>query len=129
LSQVEVLKIKTADDARQAIFLLELANTCIRLIVGQTNLDEEVRKALLAHSAMIDMRLGAARRDASILKSWLKHWNFRWLEIIERQIAFGLTTNISLGSWEPMGHGSEGVIFSTRLKAVPNLRLKAQPIL
>ncbi|APO52107.1 blr7684 [Bradyrhizobium diazoefficiens USDA 110] len=69
LSQVEALKIKTADDARQAIFLLELANTCIRLIVGQTNLDEEVRKALLAHSAMIDMRLGAARRDASILKS------------------------------------------------------------
>ncbi|WFU46018.1 hypothetical protein QA640_45450 (plasmid) [Bradyrhizobium sp. CB82] len=63
------LEIQTTDDARQAIFLLELANNCIRLIIGQTNLDEEIRKSLLAQSAMIDMRIETARRNASILKN------------------------------------------------------------
>jgi hypothetical protein len=53
----------------RAIFLFELVNNCIRLIIGQTNLDEEIRKSLLAQSAMIDMRIEAARRDASILKN------------------------------------------------------------
>lgn len=67
LSQVEALDIQTTNDARQAIFLLELANNCIRLIIGQTNLDAATRTTLLAQSAMIDMRIETARRETAHL--------------------------------------------------------------
>jgi len=67
LSQVQALDIQTTDDARQAIFLLELANVCIRLIIGQTNLNEATRATLLAQSAAIDMRIETARREAAHL--------------------------------------------------------------
>ena len=67
LSRVQALDIQTTDDARQAIFLLELANVCIRLIIGQTNLNEATRATLLAQSATIDMRIETARREAAHL--------------------------------------------------------------
>ncbi|TYO66808.1 hypothetical protein FXV83_09565 [Bradyrhizobium hipponense] len=67
LSQVQALDIQATDDARQAIFLLELANVCIRLIIGQTNLNEATRATLLAQSATIDMRIETARREAAHL--------------------------------------------------------------
>jgi len=67
LSRVQALDIQTTDHARQAIFLLELANVCIRLIIGQTNLNEATRATLLAQSATIDMRIETARREAAHL--------------------------------------------------------------
>lgn len=39
LSQVQTLEIQTTDDIRQAIFNLELANGCTRLILGQTQIE------------------------------------------------------------------------------------------
>ncbi|WP_271505443.1 hypothetical protein [Bradyrhizobium sp. CCBAU 11357] len=67
LSQVQALDIRTTDDIRQAIFLLELANGCIRLIVGQTTLNETTRTILLAQSARIDFLIAETRRQASRL--------------------------------------------------------------
>lgn len=40
LSQVQALDIQTTDDIRRAVFILELANSCIRLIVGQTKVND-----------------------------------------------------------------------------------------
>ncbi|UWU90769.1 hypothetical protein [Bradyrhizobium sp. CB1015] len=67
LSQVQALDIQTTDDIRQAVFLLELANGCIRLIVGQTTLNETTRTTLLAQSARIDFLIAETRREASHL--------------------------------------------------------------
>jgi hypothetical protein len=67
LSQVQALDIQTPDEARQAIFLLELANVCLRLIIGYGKLDEATRATLLAQSATIDMRIETARREAAQL--------------------------------------------------------------
>ncbi|SCB54788.1 hypothetical protein GA0061098_103056 [Bradyrhizobium shewense] len=77
LSRVQALEIQTIDDARQAIFILELANGCIRLIVGQTSLNETTRTTLLAQSARIDLLIAETRREATCLfkptelKSWI----------------------------------------------------------
>lgn len=77
LSQVQALGIQTVDDARHAIFLLEVANGCIRLIVGQTKLNETTKTTLLAQSARIDLLIAETRREATCLfeptdmKSWI----------------------------------------------------------
>ena len=67
LSQVEALEIQTTDDVRQAMFLLELANICIRLIIGQTDLNDATRTTLLAQSARIDTLIETTRREAAHL--------------------------------------------------------------
>lgn len=67
LSQVQALEIQTTDDIRQAIFSLELANGCIRLILGQTKLNETTRTTLLAQSERIDLLIAATRREAAHL--------------------------------------------------------------
>ncbi|UQR62280.1 hypothetical protein LRP30_36805 [Bradyrhizobium sp. C-145] len=67
LSQVQSLEIQTTDDIRQAIFILELANGCIRLIVGQTKLNETTRTTLLAQSTKIDLLIAETRREAAHL--------------------------------------------------------------
>lgn len=67
LSEVQALEIQTTDDVRQAIFSLELANGCIRLILGQTKLNETIRTTLLAHSERIDLLIAATRREAAHL--------------------------------------------------------------
>ncbi|MCK1682266.1 hypothetical protein IVA87_23375 [Bradyrhizobium sp. 147] len=54
-------------DIRRAVFILELANSCIRLIVGQTQLNEATRTALLAQSAKIDLFIAETRREAAHL--------------------------------------------------------------
>jgi hypothetical protein len=96
LSHVQVLEIQTIDDARQAMFLLELANGCIRLIVGQTKLNETTRTTLLAQSARIDLLIAETRREATCLfeptdlKSWIADER-----TIERRAAFDLNTNTS----------------------------------
>ncbi|MBB4364985.1 hypothetical protein GGD66_003461 [Bradyrhizobium sp. CIR48] len=77
LAQVQAFEIQTLDDARQAIFILELANGCIQLIVGQTRLNETTRTTLLAQSARIDLLIAETRREATCLfeptdlKSWI----------------------------------------------------------
>ncbi|MDA9499465.1 hypothetical protein XI05_18755 [Bradyrhizobium sp. CCBAU 11357] len=67
LSQVQALDIQTTDDIGQAIFLLELANGCIRLIVRQTRLNAAARAVLLAHSARIDSLIAQTRMEAAHL--------------------------------------------------------------
>ncbi|WOH62856.1 MULTISPECIES: hypothetical protein [Bradyrhizobium] len=67
LSQVQALEIQTTDDIRQAIFSLELANGCIRLILGQAKLNETTRTTLLAQSERIDLLIAATRREAAHL--------------------------------------------------------------
>ncbi|MDA9475068.1 hypothetical protein XI03_11265 [Bradyrhizobium sp. CCBAU 65884] len=67
LSQVQALDIQTTDDIRQAIFLLELANGCMRLIVGQITLNETTRTTLLAQSARIDSLIAETRSEAAHL--------------------------------------------------------------
>ncbi|MBB4366752.1 hypothetical protein GGD65_007826 [Bradyrhizobium sp. CIR18] len=77
LAQVQAFEIQTIDDARQAIFILELANGCIQLIVGQTRLKETTRTTLLSQSARIDLLIAETRREATCLfeptdlKSWI----------------------------------------------------------
>jgi hypothetical protein len=60
LSRVESLQIQTTDDLRLAMFMLELANMCIRLIVGQIR-NGPTRIQLLAQSAKISQLLETAR--------------------------------------------------------------------
>ncbi|WP_164935239.1 hypothetical protein [Bradyrhizobium zhanjiangense] len=67
LSQVQAPDIQTTDDIRQAIFILELANGCIRLLIGQTKLNEATRTSLLAQSARIDLLIAETRREAAHL--------------------------------------------------------------
>jgi len=49
------------------MFLLELANICIRLIIGQTDLNDATRTTLLAQSARIDTLIETTRREAAHL--------------------------------------------------------------
>ncbi|MBK3666279.1 hypothetical protein JJE66_34325 [Bradyrhizobium diazoefficiens] len=67
LSQVQALEIQTKDDIRPAIFILELATNRIRLIVGQTKLNETTRTTLLAQSTRIELLIAATRREAAHL--------------------------------------------------------------
>ncbi|SDG44572.1 hypothetical protein SAMN05216338_1001329 [Bradyrhizobium sp. Rc2d] len=67
LSQVQALDIQTTDDIRRAIFILELANGCIRLIVGQSKLKETTRTTLLTQSARIDWIIAETRRETAPL--------------------------------------------------------------
>lgn len=71
LSQIQALEIQTTDDARQAIILLELANGCIRLTVGQTKLNETTRTTLLAQSARIDLLIAETCREAGVYSNEL----------------------------------------------------------
>lgn len=65
LSRVDSLQIQTTDDLRLAIFMLELANLCIRLIVGQIR-NGLTRKQLLAQSAKIGQLLETARCEMQL---------------------------------------------------------------
>ncbi|MDA9496285.1 hypothetical protein [Bradyrhizobium sp. CCBAU 11357] len=67
LAQVQSLNIQTTDDIRRAIFILELTNCCIRLLIEQTTLDETIITSLLTRSAMIDLRIAETRREAAHL--------------------------------------------------------------
>ncbi|WP_409192518.1 hypothetical protein [Bradyrhizobium sp. RDM4] len=66
LSQIERLKIHTAADMRQAFFLLELANTCIRLFIRQID-SPASRNLLLAQSARIDQLIEGVRTESGNL--------------------------------------------------------------
>lgn len=65
LTGVESLQIRTTEDLRRAIFMLDLANTCIRLIVSQIR-NGSTRKQLLAQSAKIDQLLETARCEMQL---------------------------------------------------------------
>lgn len=67
LSQVQALDIQTTDDIRRAVFILELANSCIPLIVGQTKLNDATKTILLAQSTRIDLLIAETRREAAHL--------------------------------------------------------------
>ncbi|MDA9407424.1 hypothetical protein XH80_12010 [Bradyrhizobium sp. CCBAU 45384] len=96
LSRVQALGIQTVDDARHAIFLLEVANGCIRLIVGQTKLNETTRTTLLAQSARIDLLIAETRREATCLFERTDlNVDCRRQRTIERRTAFDLNTNTS----------------------------------
>lgn len=64
VAQIEALQIQTTEDLRQAIFILDLANTSIRLIIKQTNMDEIARTPLKAQSARIEQLIEAVRKEA-----------------------------------------------------------------
>lgn len=64
VAQVQALQIQTTEDLRQAIFILELANTSIRLIIRQTNMDETARTTIMAQSARIEQLIEDARKEA-----------------------------------------------------------------
>lgn len=64
VAQVEALRIQETEDLRQAIFLLDLASTSIRLIIRQINIDETARTALMAQSGRIDQLIDAVREEA-----------------------------------------------------------------
>jgi hypothetical protein len=65
LSRVESLQIQTTDDLRLAIFMLDLANMCIPLTVGQIP-NGLSRKQLLAQSAKIGHLLETARCEMQL---------------------------------------------------------------
>ncbi|UVO26968.1 hypothetical protein [Bradyrhizobium arachidis] len=64
VAQVEALQIQTTEDLRQAIFILDLANTSIRLIIRQINMDEAARTTLMAQSGRIQQLIEAVRKEA-----------------------------------------------------------------
>jgi hypothetical protein len=64
VAQVEALQIQTTEDLRQAIFILDLANNSIRLIIRQINMDETARTILMVQSARIDQLIEAVRKEA-----------------------------------------------------------------
>jgi hypothetical protein len=66
LSRVERLEIQTTEDLRESFFILDLANMCIRLFIGQID-SGAARKQLLSHSARIDQLIEAARSEAAHL--------------------------------------------------------------
>jgi hypothetical protein len=66
VSSVQGLQIQTTDDLRDAIFILDLANMCIRSLVGQIG-SGAAREHLLAQSARIDQLIAAARSEAAHL--------------------------------------------------------------
>jgi hypothetical protein len=67
VSSVEGLQIQTTDDLRDAIFILDLANMCIRLLVGQIG-SGTAREHLLAQSVRIDQLIEAARGEVAHLR-------------------------------------------------------------
>lgn len=67
LSRVEALEIRTAEDLRQALFIIDLANTCIRLLIGQIKLNGTTKAKLLAQSRRSAQLMEATRRDAAHL--------------------------------------------------------------
>ena len=66
VSSVEGLQIQTTDDLRDAIFILDLANICIRSLVIQIG-SGTGREHLMAQSARIDQLIEAARGEAAHL--------------------------------------------------------------
>jgi len=66
VSSVEGLQIQTTEDVRDAIFILDLANTCIRLLIMQIGRGT-AREHLLAQSVRIDQLIEAARGEAAHL--------------------------------------------------------------
>ena len=66
VSSVEGLQIQTTEDVRDAIFILDLANACIGLLIRQTGIGA-AREHLLAQSATIDQLIKAARGEAAHL--------------------------------------------------------------
>ena len=66
LSRVEDLQIETTEDLHHAIFSLDLANQCIRLLIRQIGIGT-TREHLLAQSARINQLLETARSDAANL--------------------------------------------------------------
>lgn len=62
LATVENLQIQTSEDLRYAIFLLELANICIRLVIKQVERGA-ARERLLAQSTRIDRLIDVVRGD------------------------------------------------------------------
>ena len=66
VSGVEGLQIQTTVDVRDAIFILDLANSCIRLLIRQIG-GGTTREHLLAQSATIDQLIKAARGEAAHL--------------------------------------------------------------
>lgn len=67
VAQVEALEIQTIEDLRQAVFLLDLANSSIRLIIRQINMDEIARMTLVAQSGRIEQLIEAVRTEAPYL--------------------------------------------------------------
>jgi hypothetical protein len=66
VSSVEGLEIQTAEELRDAIFVLDLANMCIRLLVGEIGRGK-AREHLLAQSARIDQLIDVARSEVAQL--------------------------------------------------------------
>src|SRR5436853_1312723 len=66
VSGVEGLQIQTTEDVRDAIFILDLANSCIRLLIRQIG-GGTAREDLLAQSVRIDQLIEAARGEAAHL--------------------------------------------------------------
>ena len=66
VSSVEGLQIQTTEDVRDAIFILDLANACIGLLIRQIG-GAAAREHLLAQSARIDQLIKAARGAAAHL--------------------------------------------------------------
>lgn len=66
LATVEGLQIQTPEDLRYAIFLLELANICIRLVIRQVE-SGTARERFLAQSARIDRLIDDARSESAHL--------------------------------------------------------------
>lgn len=67
LSSVEGLQIQTTEDLRRAILILDLANMCIRLLIGQI-WSGTTREHLLAQSMKIDQLIEASRGEAAHLR-------------------------------------------------------------
>lgn len=69
VAQVEALRIERTEDLRQAIFLLDLASTSVRLIIRQINIDETARTALMFNqTGSISSLALLARRHRIYLK-------------------------------------------------------------
>jgi hypothetical protein len=65
ISKVGNLQIQTTGDVHQAIFILDLANTCLRLFISQIQ-SETAKKQLLIQSATIDQLIEATRSKAPV---------------------------------------------------------------
>ncbi|WP_369722940.1 hypothetical protein AB8Z38_02430 [Bradyrhizobium sp. LLZ17] len=64
VAQVEALQIQTTEDLRRAIFILDLANISIRLIIRQTDMDEIARTTLMTQAGRIGQLIEAVRKEA-----------------------------------------------------------------
>jgi hypothetical protein len=63
LTRVEGQAIQTSEDVRQAIFMLDLANMCIRIVVSSIE-SGTAKGNLLAQCARIDQLIEVARKEA-----------------------------------------------------------------